>query len=382
MPSLTVSYTGFVNSDSATNLATSPTIVTSATAASHVSGNPYSITPSAAVDADYTFTYVPGTLTVTAAPLTITANNRTNVYGNALPTLTASYVGFVNSDTSANLTTQPTVTTTATAGSTVSGSPYAITASGAVDLDYSISYVAGSLTVTQATPTVTWANPAEILYGTALGGTQLDATASTAGSFAYTPAAGTVLLVGSNQALSVTFTPTDAVDYTGATGAAQINVQVATPTLTWVNPAPIIYGTVLGASQLDATTPVPGTFAYTPAAGSVLLVGNNQMLSVTFTPSDGLDYNSTTTTAQIDVVKATPTATWANPTDITYGTALSATQLDASSPVAGTFAYSPASGTVLSTGSGQTLSAVFTPDDFNDYRTTSVTRRLTSCRRR
>ena len=65
----------------------------------------------------------PGHLTVTPAALTITANNQTKVYGAALPTLTASYTGFVNGDTSASLTTQPTLTTTATASSHVSGSP-------------------------------------------------------------------------------------------------------------------------------------------------------------------------------------------------------------------------------------------------------------------
>ena len=77
--------------------------------------------------------YVAGTLTVTPAALTITADNQTKVYGAALPTLTASYTGFVNGDTSASLTTQPTLSTTATASSHVAGSPYAITASGAVD---------------------------------------------------------------------------------------------------------------------------------------------------------------------------------------------------------------------------------------------------------
>jgi hypothetical protein len=44
------------------------------------------------------------------------------------------------------LTMQPTVTTTATAGSPVGG--YPITASGAVDANYTISYVPGTLTIT------------------------------------------------------------------------------------------------------------------------------------------------------------------------------------------------------------------------------------------
>ncbi len=108
-----------------------------------------------------------GTLTVTPAALTITADNQTKLYGAALPTLTASYSGFVNGDTSTSLTTQPTLSTTATAASHVAGSPYSITASGAVDSDYSISYVAGALTVTPAALTITADNQTKV-YGAAL----------------------------------------------------------------------------------------------------------------------------------------------------------------------------------------------------------------------
>ena len=152
LPTLTASYSGFVNGDTSASLATQPTLATTATASSHVSGNPYAITASGAVDPDYAITYVAGTLAVTAAPLLITADNQSMEYGAALPTLTASYSGFVNGDTSASLTTQPTLSTTATANSHVAGSPYSITAAGAVDTDYSISYVAGSLTVTTGAP--------------------------------------------------------------------------------------------------------------------------------------------------------------------------------------------------------------------------------------
>ena len=74
------------------------------------------------MDADYSITYVAGSLTVTAAPLLITADNQTKVYGAALPTLTASYTGFVNGDTALSLTTQPSLSTTATAASDA-GSP-------------------------------------------------------------------------------------------------------------------------------------------------------------------------------------------------------------------------------------------------------------------
>ena len=167
LPTLTATYSGFVNGDTSASLTTQPTLSTTATASSHVSGSPYTITASGAVDADYTISYVTGTLTVTKAPLTITAVNQTKVYGGALPTLTATYSGFVNGDTSASLTTQPTLATTATTSSHVSGNPYAITASGAVDSDYSITYVAGSLTVT-AVPLSITANNQTKVYGAAL----------------------------------------------------------------------------------------------------------------------------------------------------------------------------------------------------------------------
>ena len=150
------------------------------------------------------------------------------------------------------------------------------------------------MTINPATPTLTWANPADITYGTALGGTQLDATASVLGTFVYTPAAGTVLGAGGAQVLSTTFTPTDAVDYSSVTTTTTINVTKATPTVTWANPADITYGTALGATQLDASTPVLGTFVYAPAAGTVLGVGGAQVLSTTFMPTDAVDSNSVT----------------------------------------------------------------------------------------
>ena len=96
-------------------------------------------------DSNFTLSLDALTQTVTPAPLTITANNQTKVYGQANPALTVSYSGFVNGDTSASLTTQPTVTTTATTSSPVGS--YPITASGAVDPNYTISYVAGTLTI-------------------------------------------------------------------------------------------------------------------------------------------------------------------------------------------------------------------------------------------
>src|SRR5205814_4945016 len=58
--------------------------------------------------------------------------------------------------------------------------------------------------------------------------------------------------------------------------------------------------------------------------------------------------------------------------DITYGTALSSTQLDATPSVPGSFQYTPSPGTVLHAGSGQPLSVSFIPNDTANYTTASV----------
>ena len=138
-------------------------------------------------------------------------------------------------------------------------------------------------------------------------------------------------------------------------------ISKATPAITWATPAAIPYGTALSATQLNASSTVDGTFVYTPAAGVVLGVGP-QTLSVTFTPTDSADYTAATVYITLTVNKGAPAITWATPAAIAYGTALSATQLNANTTVAGTYVYTPAAGTVLTAGP-QTLSVTFTPTD-------------------
>jgi hypothetical protein len=137
-------------------------------------------------------------------------------------------------------------------------------------------------------PTITWSTPAAVPYGTALGNTQLNATANVAGTFAYTPATGTVLTAGT-QTLSATFTPSDTKTYSAATASVQLSVSQARPVISWSTPAPVATGTVLSAAQLNATASVPGTFVYAPAAGTVPAAGT-QTLTAAFTPTDATDY--------------------------------------------------------------------------------------------
>ena len=90
--------------------------------------------------------------TISKAPLTITANDQTRPFGAADPTFTATFSGWVNGDSTAGLTTQPSCTTTATSSSPVGTAP--ITCSGAASNNYDINYVAGTLTIS-ALPVLT-----------------------------------------------------------------------------------------------------------------------------------------------------------------------------------------------------------------------------------
>jgi hypothetical protein len=98
--------------------------------------------------------------------------------------------------------------------------------------NYNITFVNGSLIINPATPTLTWGHPADIEYGTALGGAQLNAAADVAGALAYNPASGIVLNAGNGQSLNVTFTPTDSLNYTPASVTVTINVNPAPLTVT------------------------------------------------------------------------------------------------------------------------------------------------------
>ncbi len=133
-----------------------------------------------------------------------------------------------------------------------------------------------SIIVNQATPVVTWATPASIVYGTTLSSTQLNATASVTGTFAYTPAAGQLLDAGIDKTLSVTFMPADQVNYnTPVTTTALITVTGSILREYW----PTAPGTGIAVSAIPVNTPPTSTSQMTsfqgPLPTSGYGVGNN-----------------------------------------------------------------------------------------------------------
>ena len=272
LPTLTASYTGLVNGDTPASLSTLPTLAT-APASSHAGS--YAITASAAVDPDYSISYVSGTLTIGQAALTITADNQGMTYGGTLPTLTASYAGLVNGDTPASLTTLPTLATVP--ASSHAGS-YAITASAAVDPDYSISYVSGTLTIGQAALTITANN-----QGMTYGGTLPTLTASYTGlvngdtpaSLSTLPTLATV--PASSHAGSYAITAGAAIDpdysisYVSGTltiGQAALTITADSQGMTYGGTLPALTASYTGLVNGDtpASLTTPPTLATVPAS--------------------------------------------------------------------------------------------------------------------
>jgi|GEM_PF-1362849 len=187
--------------------------------------------------------------------------------------------------------------------------------------------------VTPAPTTLTWATPAAIVYGTPLSSTQLNATAAdsagpVAGTFIYTPLAGSVLAAGSGQTLSVTFTPIDTTNYIGATASVQIDVTRAPLSVTGTSvqnkaydgttTATLSGGMLVGVAPADAgilTLIQAGSFAQSDVGTGIAVTANDSIagsaaVNYTLSQPTGLSANITPATL---TYKATPAT-------ISYGT--------------------------------------------------------------
>ena len=231
--------------------------------------------------------------------------------------------------------------------------------------NYSTGQATVSLSVAKAKSAIHWPAPAPIVYGTQLSNAQLCARASVPGSFEYKPDLGAALAAGEHE-LTVVFTPADTVGYSISQSAVLLKVIKATPAVKWPTPDPIAHDVALSAIQLNAIAPVPGSFEYSPAAGEKLSPGVHE-LSAIFTPADTLNYATAKATVSLKVTEKLPAViTWPAPSAISYGTPLSAVQLNATASVPGTFVYTPSAGHVLAPGK-YTLSASFIPAQAEKY---------------
>jgi hypothetical protein len=158
-----------------------------------------------------------------------------------------------------------------------------------------------------------------------------------------------------------------------ASAAVQLVVRPASLTVTGSNASrlfgtanPVLTGTVSGAVNGDVFT-----VSATTTANQSTPVGSYPV-AATASGTNLADYAITTVNGTLTVTQGVPTITWSGPAAIVVGTALSATQLNATASVPGTFVYNPAAGTVPAVGN-DTLAVTFTPSDSIDYQAATAT---------
>jgi putative lipoic acid-binding regulatory protein len=283
---LTVNYSGFVNGEGVGALAGSPSVTTIATTISPVGNYDIVVGLGSLNNANYSFVFSNATLSVTAASLSVTADSTSRIYGAGNPAFTGNLQGVLNNDgIAANYSSVADVTSQVGNYDIV---PALSDPNGRLT-NYTVASTNGVLTVTPAALGVT-ANNATRAYGAAnpaFGGSVVGVLNSDGITASYATAADANSPVGVYDIVPGLVDPNNRLsNYAVASTNGALTVTAGIASINWSNPANIIYGTALGAAQLNASGSVPGALVYTPAAGTVLGVGNAQQMSVTLTPTD------------------------------------------------------------------------------------------------
>src|SRR6185369_5378344 len=319
------------------------------------------------------------TLTVNKALITVTAANQQRPYNTPNPIFTATYGGLVNNDDTSVITGTPTFTTSATQASPTGSYTIVPVIAGLSATNYTFTAANGTLAVDVASQSITFDPLVARTYGDAAfdlsatgGASGNTVTFSSSNPAVATISNNTVTIKGAGTA-TITASQTGNGNYASATAQQLLTINRAALTITAkdtsraynaADPAFSVaysgfaYGetesSLAGAPALSTTAIISsplGSYPITPAIGN--LASNNYAFGF----ANG---TLTVTKAQADII-------WSNPAPMTYGTALSAAQLSATSSVPGVIVYTPPAGAMLNAGNGQTLTAAFTPDDSVNY---------------
>jgi hypothetical protein len=315
-PAFTGTLTGFAASDNVT-------ATYSRTAGETVAGGPYTISATlapAGVLGNYDITYNTAAFTITKATASVSPAAASKTYGAADPTLTGTLTGFKAAD-------NVTATYSRTAGETVAGGPYtisAILAPAGVLGNYDITYNTAQFTITKATASVT-PTAATKSYGAAdpaFTGTLTGFAAADNVTATYSRTGGETV-AGSPYTISATLAPTGVLDnysityntasFTITKALASVTPNAASKTYGAADPA--LTGTTSGFVAADGVTAT-----YSRVAGETV-AGGPYTISATLTPAAALaNYDITYNTAAFSIEKATASVTPAA-ANKTYGTA-------------------------------------------------------------
>ena len=342
------------------------TVLSSATVTATLSGGSvYGTATKAAVNGVATFsgfgiTGSSGTYTITYTvtdPTNITVTQTVSVGAGAVSQIAVS-TSASGATSGAAFSTQPVITIKDSAGNTVTTSSAVVTAT------VTSGTLVGTSTATASSGVATFSNLG--ITGTA--GTSYTITYTITSPSSFTTTQTITPTVGAATQLVVTTSASGSVSGSAFTTQPVITIKDSggnTVSSSTSVAATLSGGTAVGTATKNA---VSGVATFT----NLGITGTSGTITITYTITSP---SSITTTQTISVSKITPVIDWLTPAPVVTGTTLSITQLNASTTVAGSFVYSPASGSTVTTGS-VTLTATFTPTDSTNYSTVVTTRTL------
>ncbi len=322
---------------------------------------------------------------VIKATLTATTVDTNKVYGEENPVFKIVYTGFVNGEDVSVIDVLPGASCLSTTES--DAGKYEITVSGGSDDNYEFAYVSDSLEVTARTLTLSsFTADSKVYDGTTsvsnagfsddrISGDELGFTFDAAFSDKNAEANKTVSF--SNITIS---SGADMSNYTLASNTGSATATITTKALTitandqtkTVNLLFTFEGTEFTTDSLVSGDEASSATITSDGAAADAALGSYNIIISDATGTGLENYTITYNYGMLSVIEQViPEITWSNPSDITYGTALSSEQLNATTVTTGTFTYTPAEGSILSVGDGQTLSVEFTPDDADNYTSNS-----------
>ena len=376
-PAFTGTLSGFLAADNVT-------ASYSRTAGETVAASPYTISATlnaaAGVLSNYVVTYNTASFTISPASASVTPLSASKTYGTTDPPFSGTLTGFLPAD-------NVTASYSRTAGETVAGSPYAISASlapAAVLSNYAITYNTASFTITQASASVT-PNAASKTYGTSdpiFGGTLGGFLAADNVTASYSRTAGETV-AGSPYTISATLSPAGVLsNYSVTYNTASFSINKASASVIpnaaskiYGSADPTLTGTLSGFVAADNVTA-----SYSRTAGETV-AGSPYTISATLAPAGVLsNYSVTYSTANFTITPASASVT-PNATSKTYGTADPALTGTLSGFVPSdnvTATYSRTAGETVA-GSPYTISATLNaaPSVLNNYSITSNTAAFT-----
>jgi MBG domain-containing protein len=325
-PTVSPIYDGFISGDNADSLGTKPTCGTGYSAGSAI--GTYATSCSGASAHNYEIDYVAGSFHVLKKALTITASSPDDItYGDAAPTVTASYEGFITGDSADSLGTKPTCGTGYSVGNPVG--TYPTSCSGAEATNYDIHYADGSFKVLKKALTITASSPDDIVYGSAKPTVSpiYDGFISgdSADSLSTKPSCDTGYAVGSSVGSYTTAcSGAEAHDYEIAYVNGSFHVLKKALTITASSPDDVVYG-----SAAPAVTPSYDGFISgddessldtKPTCGTGYSVGSAVgTYATSCSGASAQNYEIGYADGSFHVLKKALTITASSPGDIVYG---------------------------------------------------------------